>query len=75
MPSNEILNADTVVRNLILEGQFEKIQGILEGTGDWQQAVVDFKATPDPQGGAYVVVQMRGKGKVLFDDVAIEETK
>jgi twitching motility protein PilT len=34
VPSNEILNADTVVRNLILEGQFEKIQGILEGTGD-----------------------------------------
>ncbi len=29
-----MLNADTVVRNLILEGQFEKIQGILEGTGD-----------------------------------------
>ena len=34
IPANEILNADTVVRNLILEGQFEKIQGILEGTGD-----------------------------------------
>jgi twitching motility protein PilT len=34
VPANEILNADTVVRNLILEGQFEKIQGILEGTGD-----------------------------------------
>jgi len=34
VPANEVLNADTVVRNLILEGQFEKIQGILEGTGD-----------------------------------------
>jgi twitching motility protein PilT len=34
IPTNEVLNADTVVRNLILEGQFEKIQGILEGTGD-----------------------------------------
>ncbi len=34
VPTNEVLNADTVVRNLILEGQFEKIQGILEGTGD-----------------------------------------
>jgi twitching motility protein PilT len=34
LPANEVLNADTVVRNLILEGQFEKIQGILEGTGD-----------------------------------------
>jgi twitching motility protein PilT len=34
VPSNEILNADTTVKNLILEGQFEKIQGILEGSGD-----------------------------------------
>ncbi len=34
VPCNEILTADTVVKNLILEGQFEKIQGILEGTGD-----------------------------------------
>jgi len=31
VPANEILTADTVVRNLILEGQFEKIQGILDG--------------------------------------------
>jgi twitching motility protein PilT len=34
VPTNEILTADAVVKNLILEGQFEKIQGILEGTGD-----------------------------------------
>lgn len=34
VPSNEILTADAVVKNLILEGQFEKIQGILEGSGD-----------------------------------------
>ena len=34
VPTNEILNADTVVRNLILEGQFEKIQGILDGSAD-----------------------------------------
>ncbi len=34
VPTNEILTADTVVKNLILEGQFEKLQGILEGTGD-----------------------------------------
>jgi twitching motility protein PilT len=34
VPANEILTADTVVKNLILEGQFEKIQGILEGSGD-----------------------------------------
>lgn len=34
VPTNEILNADAVVKNLILEGQFEKIQGILEGSAD-----------------------------------------
>src|SRR5690606_28531519 len=34
VPANEILSADTVVRNLILDGQFEKIQGILESGGD-----------------------------------------
>jgi len=33
-PANEILNADATVRNLILEGQNEKIQGILESSGD-----------------------------------------
>jgi twitching motility protein PilT len=31
IPANEILAADTVVKNLILEGQFEKIQGLLDG--------------------------------------------
>lgn len=31
---NEILNADATVRNLILEGQNEKIQGILESNSD-----------------------------------------
>jgi len=30
VPALEILQADPVVRNLILEGQFEKIQGLLE---------------------------------------------
>ncbi len=34
VPSNEILNADATIKNLILEGQFEKIQGLLEGSGD-----------------------------------------
>src|SRR4051812_6855940 len=34
VPVNEILNADAVVKNLILEGQNEKLQGILEGSGD-----------------------------------------
>jgi twitching motility protein PilT len=34
VPTNEILNADSVVKNLILEGQFDKLQGIMEGSGD-----------------------------------------
>jgi twitching motility protein PilT len=34
VPVNEVLNADTVVKNLILEGQNEKLQGIMEGSGD-----------------------------------------
>jgi twitching motility protein PilT len=34
LPSNEILNADATIRTLILEGQFEKIQTLLESTGD-----------------------------------------
>jgi len=34
VPANEVLNADSVVRNLILEGQNDKIQGILEGSVD-----------------------------------------
>ncbi len=34
VPANEVLNADATVRNLILEGQFEKIQGLLEGSAD-----------------------------------------
>ena len=29
-----MLNADATVKNLILEGQFDKLQGIMEGTGD-----------------------------------------
>ena len=33
-PVNEILTADATVKNLILEGQFEKIQSILKGSGD-----------------------------------------
>ncbi|MDE3084924.1 MAG: PilT/PilU family type 4a pilus ATPase, partial [Verrucomicrobiota bacterium] len=34
IPSNEILIADSVIKNLILEGQFEKIQGLLEASAD-----------------------------------------
>lgn len=32
--TNEILNADATVKNLILEGQFDKLQGIMDGSGD-----------------------------------------
>ena len=34
LPANEILNADSTIRTLILEGKFEKIQNLLESTGD-----------------------------------------
>src|SRR5690606_30131564 len=34
VPANEVLNADQVVKNLILEGQNEKIQGLLDGGTD-----------------------------------------
>jgi twitching motility protein PilT len=34
VPANEILAADTTVRNLILEGHNEKIQGLLESGAD-----------------------------------------
>jgi twitching motility protein PilT len=34
LPANEILNADSTIRTLILEGKFEKIQSLLESTGD-----------------------------------------
>ncbi len=33
-PANEILNADATVRNLILEGQFEKIQSLLDSASE-----------------------------------------
>ena len=34
VPANEILTADATVRNLILEGQNEKIQGLLQSNAD-----------------------------------------
>jgi len=30
VPANEILNADATIKNLILEGHFEKIQSVME---------------------------------------------
>ncbi len=43
------------------------------GTDEWQQLTVDFEPIPDPQGKAYLVLQVRGNGRVVFDDVAIRE--
>ena len=34
VPANEILNADATIKNLILEGHFEKIQGVMESGVD-----------------------------------------
>ena len=34
LPALEILNADATIKTLILEGKFEKIQSLLESTGD-----------------------------------------
>jgi len=34
VPSNEILNADATIKNLILEGHFDKIDGIMESGAD-----------------------------------------
>jgi twitching motility protein PilT len=34
IPATEILNADATIKTLILEGRFEKIQNLLESTGD-----------------------------------------
>ena len=34
VPANEILHADATVRNLILEGQNEKVQSLLESNAD-----------------------------------------
>ena len=47
----------------------------VKGTGEWQELTVDFSATPDPQGRAYVVLQIRGKGTVLFDDIAVRRVE
>ncbi len=34
VPSNEVLNTDSTVKNLILEGHFDKIQGVMESGVD-----------------------------------------
>ena len=55
------------------EGTFyPKVHPWTSGTGEWQQLELTFTATPDPRGAAYVVLQVRGSGKVLFDDLRLE---
>jgi hypothetical protein len=42
------------------------------GTGDWQQVSCTVIGTPDPQGGAYAVAQVKGTGQAIFDDLKLE---
>ncbi len=59
-----------------LSGKFNSRCGPwTKGSAEWQQLSVEFQGTPDPQGGAYAVVQMRGQGTVWFDDVRLEEIR
>jgi len=50
---------------------YGKIAPWTKGSGQWEQITVPFTATPDPKGGAYCVVQLRGEGTVYFDDVCV----
>jgi len=43
-----------------------------KGTGEWQKLQYEFEGVPDPQGGAYAVVQVRGEGAAYFDDLKLE---
>ncbi len=45
----------------------------VKSTGEWQELKLRFETKPDPQGGAYVVLQIRGKGVVLFDDITVRQ--
>jgi hypothetical protein len=57
----------------VRDGKFNSRVGAwAKGNGQWQQTTLTFEATPDPQGQAYVVVQMRGPGTVYFDDLHLE---
>ncbi len=53
------------------DGWYGKVLPWTAGTGEWQRVEVPFKATPDPAGTAYVVVQIKGEGRAWFDDVAV----
>lgn len=43
-----------------------------KGTGEWQKLEFTFSGVPDPKGGAYAVVQVKGEGAAHFDDLRME---
>ena len=43
-----------------------------KGTGEWQKLQFELAGVPDPKGGAYAVVQVRGEGAAYFDDLKME---
>ncbi|MBI3922669.1 MAG: carbohydrate binding domain-containing protein [Armatimonadetes bacterium] len=60
----------------VVDGKYYgKVLPWTKGTGEWEQPKVEFTTSPDPKGNLYVVVQLKGKGKVWFDDVALKEMK
>lgn len=59
----------------VVDGRFHsRVLPWAKGTGEWEQAKLSFTTSPDPQGKLYVVVQLKGKGKVWFDDVSLKES-
>ncbi len=54
------------------------LSGILpwtEGSGQWQQVSLRFTPQVGSAGSAYCVLQLKGKGSVVFDDVALREVQ
>jgi len=45
------------------------------GTGEWEQAKVRFTPQVASGGSAYAVLQLKGKGSVYYDDVALREAQ
>lgn len=39
---------------------------------EWTEYSLAFEATPDPAGKACVVLQIRGSGAVVFDDMKLK---
>lgn len=60
----------------VVDGKFYgKVLPWTKGSGEWEQPKVEFTTSPDPKGNLYVVVQLKGKGKVWFDAVVLREMK